>query len=185
MRYAGLSLAATFGAMLMATTAATPVQAAEVFGGVYAHDLNLGISVCCYEHGADLQLGVRSDPIVFLTHFGDLRAYAFGSLNTDGGVDFGAAGFAWRLHLTDKLYVQPGIGAAVQSGDADDYQRRPDHLDLGSRFLFEPEFGIGYRFSPKWAVELSYVHLSHAQLAGPQNPGMDDLGLRLIYRLGR
>jgi len=28
------------------------------------------------------------------------------------------------------------------------------------------------------------VHLSHGQLAGRQNPGMDDVGLRLVHRFG-
>jgi hypothetical protein len=179
----GAVMAALAG--LFTGVAPASAMAAEVFGGVYAHDVDLGISVCCYEHGIDLQAGVRSDPIVSLHRLGDLRLYAFGSLNTSGGVDFGAAGMAWRLHLTEKLYVQPALGAAAQSGDADDYQRRPDHLDLGSRFLFEPEVSLGYRLAPQWAAELSYVHLSHARLAGPQNPGMDDLGVRFIYRLGR
>lgn len=162
--------------------ASSPVSAAEVFGGLSAHDVNLGISVCCYEHGIDVQAGLRSDPIVSLNHFGDLRLYGFGSINGSGGVDFGAAGVAWRLHLTDRLYFQPALGAAVQNGDADDFQRRPNHLDLGSRILFEPEVSLGYRLATRWAAELSYVHLSHAQLAGPQNPGMDDLGVRLVYR---
>jgi hypothetical protein len=157
--------------------------AGEVFTGVAAHDVNLGISVCCYEHGADVSLGWRSDPIVSLQHWGDLRLYAFGSANTEGGVAFAAAGAAWRLHLSDTLYLQPALGGAVQSGDADNFQRRPDHLDLGSRLLFEPELSLGYRIAPRWAVEATYVHLSHAQLPGPQNPGLDDLGVRLVYRL--
>ena len=105
-----------------------------------------------------------------------------GSLNTNGGVDFAAGGLEWRLHISRRLYIQPALGAAVQDGDADQFQKSPNRLDLGSRFLFEPELSLGYRLSPRWAVELAYVHLSHAQLAGPQNPGMDDLGLRLIYR---
>jgi len=162
--------------------AGPPAHAGEMFGGVYAHDLNLGVSVCCYEHGVDVQFGARSNPILSLQGLGDLRLYALGSINTDGGVDFAAAGLAWRLHLTDRFYVQPALGGAVQDGDAEHYQRRPDHLDLGSRFLFEPELSLGYRLSPPWAAEISYVHLSHAQLAGRQNPGMDDLGVRMVYR---
>jgi hypothetical protein len=169
-------------AALAAAAMTTPASSAEIFVGAYAHDVNLGIAVCCYEHGTDVQLGLRSDPIVSLNGLGDLRAYALGSVNTQGGVDFAAAGLAWRLHLSDQLYLQPALGAAVQSGDADRFQRSPDRLDLGSRFLFAPELSLGYRIAPTWAVELSYVHLSHAQLAGPQNPGLDDLGFQLIHR---
>ena len=170
--------------LAIAIFTAAPASAAEVLAGLFAHNVNLGISVCFYEHGADIQVGMRSEPFLSLQHFGDLRLYALSSLNTAGGVDFWAAGLAWRVHLTDKLYIQPALGAAVQNGDADDFQRRPNHLDLGARILFEPEFSIGYRLAPKWALELAYAHLDHARLAGPQNPGMDDAGVRLIYRLG-
>jgi len=159
-------------------------RAQEVFAGVYAHDVRLGITVCCYEHGADIELGARTAPIGALSRLGDFRVYSLGSVNTAGGVDFAAAGLAYRLHLGRRFYISPGIGGAVQNGDADRFQRRPDHLDLGSRILFEPEAAIGYTWSPHWATEVSYVHLSHARLAGPQNPGMDDVGLRLVYRFG-
>ncbi|MHB8530804.1 MAG: acyloxyacyl hydrolase [Caulobacteraceae bacterium] len=160
-------------------------RAGEVFGGLYAHDLDLGIAVCCYEHGADIEFGGRTSPIADLHRFGSLRLYALGSANATGGVSFAAVGAAWRLRLSRRFYLQAGLGGAVQNGDADQFQRRPNHLDLGSRFLFEPEAGLGYVWSERWSSEISYVHLSHAQLAGPQNPGMDDLGVRLVYRFGR
>jgi lipid A 3-O-deacylase len=172
------------GAVLVATLAAGSAQAQEVFGGLYVHDARLGISVCCYEHGADVQLGLRSAPFADFGRWGALRAYGMGSVNTSGGVDFAAAGLAWRVPLGRRFYLQPGLGGAIQNGDADRYQRRVNHLDLGSRVLFEPELALGYRISPRWAAEASYIHLSHAQLAGPQNPGMDDAGLRLVYRFG-
>ncbi|HEY2660260.1 MAG TPA: acyloxyacyl hydrolase [Caulobacteraceae bacterium] len=173
-----------FAALVCAGFGAGAPQAAEVFAGVYAHDVNLGITVCCYEHGADVQFGVRSSPVIDFHRFGDLRLYALGSANTDGGVDFAAGGVAWRLPVGRRFYVQGGIGGAVQDGDTFPYQRRPNRLELGSRFLFEPEAALGYVWSRRWATEISYVHLSHAQLAGPQNPGMDDLGVRAIYRFG-
>ena len=34
------------------------------------------------------------------------------------------------------------------------------------------------------AVELSWIHLSHARLAGSYNPGVGDVGLRVLYRYG-
>jgi hypothetical protein len=171
-------------AMAAGGLAAGGARAQEVFAGLYGHDVPLGIAVCCFEHGADVELGARTEPIGLPRGLGDWRVYGLGSINTAGGVDFAAAGLAWRLHLGPRFYFSPGVGGAVQNGDADRFQRRPDHLDLGSRILFEPEASIGYAWSRHWASEISYVHLSHAQLAGPQNPGMDDLGLRLVYRFG-
>ena len=48
---------AAIGSLILigALASGAPAWATEVFGGVYAHDLNLGISVCCYEHGADIE----------------------------------------------------------------------------------------------------------------------------------
>lgn len=176
------------GALILAAALiAAPLggaSAQEAFAGAYVHDARLGITVCCYEHGADIELGARTAPIGFLHRLGELRLYGLGSVNTAGGVDFAAVGILVRLHLGRRFYIAPGIGGAVQNGDADQFQRRPNHLDLGSRVLFEPELSLGYTFSRRWAAELSYVHLSHAQLAGPQNPGMDDVGARVVYRFG-
>jgi lipid A 3-O-deacylase len=51
--------------------------------------------------------------------------------------------------------------------------------------LFEPELALGYRFSPKWNVELSYIHLSNGEIFHHgSNQGLDDIGLRLTYKLG-
>jgi hypothetical protein len=172
------------GALLALLLAAPTARASEIFGGLYAHDINLGITVCCYETGADFELGARTSPLIQAHRWGGLRLYALGSVNTSGGVDFAAAGAAWRAPLSHRLYVQAGLGGAIQSGDTAPFQRLTNRLELGSRFLFEPEATIGWTLSRQWAAELSYVHLSHAQLAGRQNPGMDDLGARVVYRFG-
>ena len=173
---------------LVAMTAALaalagPACAGEIFGGVYAHDADLGISICCYERGADLQLGARTGPLSGLRRWGDFRLYGFVSGNTDGGTAFAAAGLAWRLHLGDRFYVQPGLGGAVHSGGTAKHEV-PGKLELGSRLLFEPELAAGVKLSDRWAAEASYIHFSHAQLGGRQNPGLDDLGVRLVYRFG-
>lgn len=46
--------------------------------------------------------------------------------------------------------------------------------------LMPTEATVGLALSPRWAAELSYLHLSHGYLAGPNNPGLDDLGLRVV-----
>ena len=78
--------------------------------------------------------------------------------------------------------MRPGIGVAVHTrssrGSANGLR-----TDLGSRILFEPELGVGYRLSDRVSVEASWVHLSHAQLLSRQNPGMDSFGVRLSWRL--
>ena len=56
---------------------------------------------------------------------------------------------------------------------------RTDKIAFGSRVLFEPEIGIGTQVNGRLSVEASWVHMSHAQLFGRENPGIDNLGVRL------
>ena len=162
-----------------------PAKAAaqEAFAGLFAHDVNIHVAAHPEEAGVDEELGVRSGPIVDAGRWGSLRLYALGSVNDSGGVNLAAAGAAIRWRLPHRFYVQVGLGAAVQSGDADPYQRRTGHLDLGSRFLFEPELMLGAPLGRRWAAEIGYVHVSNGGFS-PQNPGMDDLGARLVWRWG-
>lgn len=174
------------GALLAMSIAALPAaaRAQEAFAGLFAHDVNIGVSAHSREGGADEQLGLRSGPWVDAGPWGSLRGYLLGSVNDEGGVDFASAGAAWRWPLPRRLYVQLGLGAAVQSGYADPFQRYPNKLDLGSRFLFEPELMLGYDLSRRWAAEIGWVHISNAGISR-HNPGMDDLGARLVYQFGR
>jgi hypothetical protein len=178
--------AAAAAALLVASAAPTLAGAQEAWLGVFAPDAHVGVADCCFERGADVQAGLRTRPLVSVPSFGELRLYALGSANTARGVPFAAAGAAWRWPIgTSGFYVQPGLGGAVQFGSDARYQQRPDRLYLGSRLLFEPELAVGWRGAGPWAVEGAYVHLSHAQLAGRQNPGLDDVGVRVIYAFGR
>jgi hypothetical protein len=164
--------------------AARPAAAQEVFGAVGKPDANIGIALCCFEHGTDVQAGVRTAPFASLLG-GELRGQAFGSLNTVGGIDYAAAGLVLRWPLGRTLYLQPGLGAAIHDGPGQKHQATPDRLYLGSRVLFEPELMLGLHVSPSLALEAGVVHLSHAQLAGHQNPGLDDVVVRVSYRFGR
>jgi hypothetical protein len=107
------------------------------------------------------------------------------AVNTNGGTNFVNAGLEWQIGIADHFYVAPAIGLAVHDGAVAKFQRRPEELNLGSRILFSPSVALGWRVSDRLAVEASYIHLSHAQLAGEQNPGLDEIGIRLAYRLGR
>jgi len=175
-------------------------QAGEVFAGIYAHDVDDGISYGKFEEGAQVVAGARTTALDELKFLGKPRVHLLVGVNTSGGTNYAATGLAWRFHLNDRLYVQPGIGVAIHDGRVNlpspdapglspeerlkrlrDFQTK---LDLGSRVLFEPELSVGWKATRRLSMELSWIHVSHARLAGHYNPGLGDVGVRLLYRYG-
>ena len=171
-------LTAAAAAGLLALSA-TPAAAQEVFGGIYSHDVPTGITKSGFETGTSFLVGVRGGRIEALRVVGRPSPYAFGSVNSDGNTNFAAAGLSWKIG--DRFYARPGIGLAIHDGPS---QAVPGdgRIDFGSRILFELEMGAGARLTDALSVEAHWVHLSHAKLFGPQNPGIDNIGVRLNYR---
>jgi lipid A 3-O-deacylase len=111
-----------------------------------------------------------------------LQPYAFAAVNTAGKTHYAAAGLSAKFG--DKFFIRPGLGIAVHTGSTKDFQDESnDELELGSRVLFEPELGIGARINDRTTLEASWVHMSHGLLFGDQNPGMDNIGVRLSWKL--
>lgn len=180
--------------------AAVPATAGEAFLGVYAHDIDDQISHGHYEEGPQIVGGFRTTALDELKVIGRPRVHVLAGVNTRGGTNYAAAGLSWRLPVGEAFYIEPGVGIAVNDGAvnlpspleagltaAERRRRQSDwdtRLDLGSRVTFEPEISFGWRVSDRLSAEVSWIHLSHAQLAGPQNPGLGDVGVRLVYRYG-
>jgi len=161
-------------ALLFASAA--PAEAGELFGGVYLHDIDSPLTKSGIEDGADIQLGYRWNRIGRTP----LQPYVFGAVNTSGETHYAVVGLSAKFG--DRLFVRPGLGIAVHTGSADDFQRS-DKIAFGSRILFAPELGIGARLSDRATLEASWIHMSHAQLFGRQNPGIDNVGVRLSWKL--
>ena len=147
---------------------------------------------------ADLQLVFRSAPLA-----GALkpRLTAKLQINTDGRTNFASVGAEWRQHILDgRIYGQAGIGLAVHDG----YRYTPDpfvpglamreaerrydiymtRTAFGSRVLFNPNLSVGVRLNDRWALEAMFEHFSHRQLFSNQNPGLNNIGIRLVHGLG-
>lgn len=158
---------------------AAPAAAGEIFGGIYIHGVDTPLTLGgSPEGGVDLQLGYRGGPVIPGTK---LEPYVFGALNSKGDTSYAAAGLSWKFG--DRVYIRPGLGIAVHTGSAGNFDHSDhDHIDFGSRILFEPEIGIGARVSDRLTIEASWVHLSHATLLSGQNPGIDNIGARLNWK---
>ena len=171
-------LALGMSALIASAVTATPAHAGEIFGGLYVHDVDTPLSFGGVEDGADVQLGWRGDRIGRTP----LQPYAFAAVNTSGETHYAAVGLSAKFG--DAIFIRPGLGIAVHTGSAKNFQDTSnDETEFGSRILFEPELGIGARINDRTTIEASWVHMSHAQLFGKQNPGMDNLGMRLTIQL--
>jgi hypothetical protein len=164
--------------ILALTIAAIPATASadELFGGLYVHDVKTPLDKSGIEGGMDVMLGWRGGKIAHTP----LQPYVLGAVNTAGNTNYAAAGLS--LKFGDRIYFRPGLGIAVHTGSAGNVYRT-DKIAFGSRVLFEPEIGVGARISDRATIEASWVHMSHAQLFGRENPGIDNFGVRLNFRL--
>jgi hypothetical protein len=157
--------------------APAPAAATEIFAGLHAQGVKTPFSLQAdREGGAALSVGIRGNRIGRTV----LQPYAFASVNTSGDTNFLAAGLSARFG--GRVYVRPGLGVAIHDGSASNFTR-PDRLAFGSRILFEPEIAVGAQLSERLSVEASLVHFSHAQIFGTQNPGIDNIGVRLNWKL--
>jgi len=164
--------------LFLALGIAAPAQAGELFGGVYVHDVDTPLTQSGIENGADIQLGYRGGRIGRTP----LQPYVFGALNTAGDTSYAAVGLSAKFGK--QVYLRPGLGIAIHNGSTKKFQDLSnDQIDFGSRVLFEPEIGLGVQLSDRASIEASWVHLSHAQLFGHQNPGIDNFGVRLNLAL--
>ncbi len=163
----------------LASAAAAPALAGEIFGGLYVHDVDTPLTHSGIEGGIDAQLGYRWDPLM---NENGPQPYVFAAVNSAGETNYAAAGMSFKIG--DKFFLRPGLGIAVHTGSAANFDHpNHDHIDFGSRILFEPEIGAGFRISDSATIEASWVHMSHAQIFGEQNPGIDNFGARLSWRL--
>lgn len=170
---------AMFAASLVLAPQASAASAGEIFGGLYKHDVDTPLTIGDHpEGGVDFELGWRGGRIGRTP----IQPYAFAALNSAGDTSYAAIGLSAKFG--GAVYIRPGLGLAVHTGSSGNFDNRfNDKIEFGSRILFEPELGIGVRLAPRITAEASWVHLSHAQLFGKQNPGIDNIGVRVNVAL--
>jgi hypothetical protein len=166
-------IAIVIGALALSGMAPAAAHAGEIFGGAYVHDVETPLTASGIEKGIDLQLGYRGGRIGSTP----LQPYAFAAINTAGETHYGAVGLSARFG--GQVYVRPGLGLAIHSGKTGNFVRSDNRIAFGSRILFEPELAVGVQVNERTSVEASWVHMSHGQIFGRHNPGIDNIGVRV------
>jgi len=117
-----------------------------------------------------------------LNGIGSPSPYLVASINTAGETSFAGGGLQWRRDLTDDWALEASFGYVLHSGYIEDATR--EHVSLGSRDLFHISLGVVRDLPGPWEATLLVEHLSHGQIIGRgRNQGLDQIGLRLGYRL--
>jgi hypothetical protein len=156
---------------------AAPAQGADLFGGVYVHDVKTPLDKAGLEGGVDFMAGYRGGAIGHTP----LRPYVFAAVHSKGQTNYAAVGVSAKFG--NSVYVRPGLGLAIHTGSTADHELDRDRIAFGSRILFEPELNLGAKLNDRLSVEASWIHMSHATLFSRQNPGIDNLGVRLNLSL--
>lgn len=164
----------------------------EIRLGAAAHDLTEPT-----EGGEQIVVeAVFASPEFFPGWLLDARPYAYGSFNTQGYTNLGAAGLAWSRDLAPRFRLEGSFGIAYHDGvkdlppatpenEADRIRLSQTRALLGSNFLFRTQLAVDYRVSPRLYAGVFYEHFSHGQILGSgRNQGLDELGGRLVYRFG-
>ncbi|WP_291198458.1 acyloxyacyl hydrolase [Hyphomonas sp.] len=125
---------------------------------------------------------------------GSPRPYVMASVNLGGDTSFGSAGLHWNWDFADGWSFEPGIGYVIHDGELSfpfpQGDPRNDVISeskvfLGSRDLFRTSLALNRDLGDKWGAQLMFEHLSHGQILGKgRNQGIDNVGVRVIYRLG-
>lgn len=94
------------------------------------------------------------------------------------------AGLDWRFDLTERFFINGGVGGALHNGEtgpfdpAVDMDRGGHTVFLGCRALFRLSADAGVRVTRRINASVYWAHLSNAGLCDP-NEGLDNLGVRL------
>lgn len=154
-----------------------PASGAELFGGIHVHDVKTPLTLSGIERGFDISAGFRGGRIGKTP----LQPYGFIAVHSRGDTSYGAVGLSAKFG--DKVYVRPGVGLAVHTGSTADHELMRDKIAFGSRILFEPELAVGTRINQRLSIEASWIHMSHGTLLSRQNPGIDNIGMRVNLAL--
>ncbi|WP_417477720.1 acyloxyacyl hydrolase [Maricaulis sp.] len=183
---------AASAAALLAGAAQAEDRGMEFRFGVTAHDLADHV-----EDGPNLTAEILFGSPDFLSAIWSPRPYVYGSFNTNGLTNFGSAGLAWNIPLTERLNFEIKEGLSYNDGVVDIDQNAPasdpnrirlatTRALMGSHILFHTTLGLDYDINERWAVGAYYEHISHGQiLASGRNQALDNAGVRLSYRFGR
>ncbi len=198
----GIAIAAGFGTAVSLAAAPRAARADEVLFGLFAHDVSSGLSGRSHENDTyDVQFDYRTRRFDNLWFVLKPILYGKAQVSLQDRTDFFTVGALTRKHFfKGRFYIGIGLGLTLQDGyrhypsltqpglTVDEIAERQDvrstRKALGSDLLFNPNLIFGLTLDRRWAVELAYDHYSNAGIFSDRNPGLDNFGVRAVYKFG-
>jgi len=206
-----LLLSAALSATMLSLLMAPAAHAGEVRLGVFNHDVEIaGIGGDKgKETGAAIALEYRFESPSIFESIWSPKPYVYVSGNLDGNTSHAGAGLAWQKSFSDDWYGQFAFGLSGHNGEervpnpADAganlgsdaasadveaeiirrFELKRNTIEFGSIALFRIQLAMGYDWTDAVATELVYEHLSNGRIiGGPENEGLDNIGLRIAYK---
>lgn len=168
LRFTGYAVAAS---MLVSSA-----NAMEIRMGAYAHDLKV-FTPAMEKDGVDFNAEVLFDSPEWLKWAWSPRLQ-LGTTIAQHGTSLTYAGLNWTVNLSDAIFADLGLGAAIHDGRLRGYA--PDENRYGCRANFHENFSIGYRLTDAVSVMASIEHMSNLALCD-YNEGLTNAGVRLGY----
>jgi lipid A 3-O-deacylase len=164
------------GCAVVVSLLVSSASATEIRMGAYAHDLKV-FTPAMEESGVDFNAEVLFDSPGWLDWLGAPRPQ-LGATIARHGTSLTYAGLDWTVDLSDAVFADLGLGAAIHDGRLSGYA--PNENRYGCRANFHENFSIGYRLGSGVSVMASIEHMSNLALC-EYNEGLTNAGVRLGY----
>ena len=107
---------------------------------------------------------------------------AFGAtFSTKQYESFVHGGLDWHWQFgTSPFFAEVGLGLSIHDGYL--HGAPADYQNLGCRVLSYQQADLGMNLNDHWTAMLTFEHNSHAYLCGPDNEGINELGVRVGYK---
>lgn len=168
---------------------ATGAMAQDAASPPFIDEIRFGASASIqvddiYEPGAFPFVTLYFDPLKrdSATNFGEQllrpRLNVGAMVSTTGEASQLLGGATWTFDLTESLFVEVGLGAALTNASLDGDGPGPK---VGCSLLFHESIAAGYRIDRNWSIVATVEHSSNASLC-EENDGLTYAGLGLGYR---
>jgi hypothetical protein len=103
------------------------------------------------------------------------RVHAGAIVSTAGNTSQVFAGFTWTMDLSDRLFLDLGLGGALNDASLHNSGNGPE---VGCHALFHEQFAVGYKINDTWRLLANVDHSSNANLCD-DNDGLSYAGLSI------